>query len=167
MCNLSQTSPLCPAVRSSIHMKISTKHWRNSVDRGKINYSEKRLSQCHFFYHESHVQWLGTDQIWPESRLSHGMAKDHKVTILCTTFRMHSFSDTRTSQLMLCKVLPSFYLLRKFRDTVRVFRCRMCDCLWLRVASRNVMLTDKKWVQIHFSNLRTYRTPLCCIDGSL
>jgi hypothetical protein len=32
-------------------------HWWNETDRGKPNYSEKTLSQCHFAHHSSHIDW--------------------------------------------------------------------------------------------------------------
>jgi hypothetical protein len=32
-------------------------HRWNEIDRGKPKYSEKNLSQCHFVYHKSHMDW--------------------------------------------------------------------------------------------------------------
>jgi hypothetical protein len=33
--------------------KVMEHRW-NEVDRGKLKYSGKNLSQCHFFHHKSH-----------------------------------------------------------------------------------------------------------------
>jgi hypothetical protein len=33
--------------------------YRNDVNRGKPKCSEKKLSQCHFVIHKSHVNWTG------------------------------------------------------------------------------------------------------------
>jgi hypothetical protein len=35
------------------------RHWWNDTDRWKSEYSEKNLSQYHFFHHISHVDWTG------------------------------------------------------------------------------------------------------------
>jgi hypothetical protein len=30
-------------------------HWWNEIDREKLKYSGKNLSQCHFVHHKSHM----------------------------------------------------------------------------------------------------------------
>jgi hypothetical protein len=37
----------------------------NYIDRGKPKNSEKNLSQCHFFYHKSHMDWRGRESGHP------------------------------------------------------------------------------------------------------
>jgi len=36
-------------------------HWWNDTDRGKLKYWERKLSQCHFFHHQSHTDWPGIE----------------------------------------------------------------------------------------------------------
>jgi len=38
---------------------MSVKHWQTNSDAGKHKYSDKNLSQCHFFHHKCHTHWLG------------------------------------------------------------------------------------------------------------
>jgi hypothetical protein len=45
----------CPTDTSSIKMKMSVGHWWNYTDKGKLNYSEKNLFQCHFVCHKYHM----------------------------------------------------------------------------------------------------------------
>lgn len=45
-----QTSPL-----RNIKMKMSTEHWWNATDRGKLKSWDRILCQCHFVYHKYHV----------------------------------------------------------------------------------------------------------------
>jgi hypothetical protein len=44
----SQVSPACPSDNSSIYGKMVIEHWWSDNDRGKLKYSEKNLSHCHF-----------------------------------------------------------------------------------------------------------------------
>ena len=50
----SQISPACPSDKSSTK-KISVEYWWNDTGREKPQNSEKKLSECHFVYHKSHV----------------------------------------------------------------------------------------------------------------
>jgi len=42
-----QASPARPSHKSSIKMKISTEHWWNDTERGKLKCWEKNLSFCY------------------------------------------------------------------------------------------------------------------------
>ena len=48
-------SQMSPAYKSRMKMKVSMEHWWNYINRGKPKCSEKNLSQCHLFRHESHM----------------------------------------------------------------------------------------------------------------
>jgi hypothetical protein len=52
-----QVSPLCPSGKNSRQMKMSTEHWWNDNDGGKLKYSEKSPSQSHFVHHKYHMDW--------------------------------------------------------------------------------------------------------------
>jgi hypothetical protein len=40
---------------------ILMEHWWNKIDRGKLKYSEKNLSQCRFVHHKSHLERPGIE----------------------------------------------------------------------------------------------------------
>jgi len=40
---------------------VGTRHWWNNTDTVRPTYSEKNLSQCHFFPHKSYMDWPGIE----------------------------------------------------------------------------------------------------------
>jgi hypothetical protein len=40
---------------SRTETKMSMEHWWNDTERGEPNYWEKKLSECHFVHHKSHM----------------------------------------------------------------------------------------------------------------
>jgi len=44
-------------------MKMGLVYWWNAECRGKPKCSERNLSQCHFDYHKSHVDWPGIEPV--------------------------------------------------------------------------------------------------------
>lgn len=44
-------------------MKMSLVYWWNAAWRGNPKYSERNLSQCHFGYHKSHMDWPGIEPV--------------------------------------------------------------------------------------------------------
>ena len=54
-------SEVSPAYKSSRKMKVSMEHWRNDINKGKPKCSDKNLSQCHLFRHESHMDCPGIE----------------------------------------------------------------------------------------------------------
>jgi hypothetical protein len=54
VCEGSQVSP---AYKSNMKIKVSMEHWWNDINRGKPKCSEKTLSQCNLFRHESHMDF--------------------------------------------------------------------------------------------------------------
>jgi hypothetical protein len=64
----SQASPVCPSYQKDKRAKprkvfkvlknMSMEHWWNDIDRAKLKYSGKKLSQCHFVHHKSHMNWF-------------------------------------------------------------------------------------------------------------
>jgi len=56
-----RASPACPSSKSSVKMKMSTEHWWNGTDRGKLKYWDINLSQCHCVHHKRHTDWPGIE----------------------------------------------------------------------------------------------------------
>jgi hypothetical protein len=48
-------SQVSPSYKSSMMIKVTMEYWWNDINEGKPKYSEKNLSQCHLFRHESHM----------------------------------------------------------------------------------------------------------------
>jgi len=57
---------------------MTMEHWWNDdIDRGRSQYLEKTLSQCHFFYHKVHLNWP-----WVELQLPMWEAGDYTKALL-------------------------------------------------------------------------------------
>jgi hypothetical protein len=55
--------------------------WWNHIDRRKLKYLDKNLSQCHFVHHGSQMDWSGSSlrgERPATNRLSHDMAFFYK-----------------------------------------------------------------------------------------
>jgi hypothetical protein len=57
-----QATPACPSNKSNIKVKLSMDQWWNDTERGKLEYSEEYLIQCHFAHHkpDQEVFWERT-----------------------------------------------------------------------------------------------------------
>jgi len=53
----SQAWTACPFVKKNAGTGIE--HWWNGTDRVKHKYSERKVSQCHFVHHKSHMDCCG------------------------------------------------------------------------------------------------------------
>jgi len=36
-------------------------HWWKNIDRGKMKYYGRNLSQCYYAHHKSHIYWPGIE----------------------------------------------------------------------------------------------------------
>jgi hypothetical protein len=54
-----QASHISPDGKRNMKTKINMEHWWIHTDRGKPQYSEEDLSQCHSVYHKTYVDWPG------------------------------------------------------------------------------------------------------------
>jgi hypothetical protein len=71
----SQTSPLCPSGKGNMYMKMDSKAL-NNTEKGKPKYSVGNLSQRHFVYHKSHMDWhlIEHGPQWWEASVKHEWA---------------------------------------------------------------------------------------------
>jgi hypothetical protein len=54
-------SSACPSDKSNNKVHVSMEHRWNDTDRGKLECSEKNLSQCNFVHHNAHMDWPGIE----------------------------------------------------------------------------------------------------------